>query len=442
MANAMEQTTFLPQEVFSFEIERTDEPLVARGGLVLPHQMAEALGLPKKIDQELPLPGSGRGLPPSAYVMPLLMMLHGGGRALEDLRELRAEVSLRKLLKMKHLPASSTVGDWLRRMGKDGRGLEGLDKVNSHLVKQVLVSKGGNEHTLDLDGTIIEAEKAQAQWTYKKVRGYQPLIGFLQGREGKEGEVRGLIIGDEFRDGNVPSGAKAVAFLERCRQKMPAGKRIAALRADSTWYQAAVFNWCWRWKVRLVVCADQDSAVKEAIHSIGEAEWRAHRGDREIAETVHTMNGTPEAFRLVVQRWPKPQPQLFDPEPYFYHVLASDGVEEVVKFYDQRGEIENWIKELKDGFGMEWMPCGETYANAVFFRLGVMAYNLFVAIKMLSLPRGWHRHTVGTIRWRLYEVAGRVLWEAHRLVLLLATTAEKIRVLLGARRNIRQLAAT
>jgi len=75
------------------------------------------------------------------YVMPLLLMLHGGGRALEDLRELRADVSLQKLLKMKQLPASCTVGDWLRRMGKDRRGLEGLDKVNGHLVKQVLASK-------------------------------------------------------------------------------------------------------------------------------------------------------------------------------------------------------------------------------------------------------------------------------------------------------------
>src|SRR3990172_55423 len=92
VAKRDEQATFLPEEVFSFEIERTDEPLVARGGLVLPHQMAQAMDLPKKIDQELPSPGSPRGAPPSAYVIPLMLMLHGGGRALEDLRELRAEV--------------------------------------------------------------------------------------------------------------------------------------------------------------------------------------------------------------------------------------------------------------------------------------------------------------------------------------------------------------
>lgn len=448
MPDGVEQTSFIPEEVFDFEIERTTEPLIARAGLVLPHQMAKALGLPRKIDQELPAPGSPRGLAPSAFVTPLLLMLHGGGRALEDLRELRAEVSLRKLLKMRDLPASSTVGDWLRRMGKDGRGLNGLERANDHLTKQVIGRQEEREYLLDVDATLIPSEKERAQWTYQKVKGYQPVMGFLQAGEGKDerdGGLRGLIIADEFRDGNVPSGAKAVAFLERCRSKLPPGRRLKALRADSAWYQAEVFNWCQKNEVRLVVCADQDKAVKEAIGSIGEGEWRPHRGDRQIAETVHTMNETREAFRLVVVRWPKPQPDLFENEAYSYHVLSTNGEEpseEVVDYYDQRGEMENWIKELKDGFGMEWMPCGETYANAVFFRLGVIAYNLLVAMKVIGLPKHWRRHTIATIRWRLYQIAGQVLWQAHRAVLRLATTAEKVGLLLGIRRNIQALAAT
>ncbi len=456
MPDGVEQSSFIPEEVFDFDIEATDEPLIARAGLVLPHQMAKALGLPRKIDQELPAPGSPRGLAPSAFVIPLLLMcpkgipagLHGGGRALEDLRELRAEVSLQKLLKIQDLPASTTVGDWLRRMGKDGRGLDGLEIVNDHLTKQVIGRQDEGGYILDVDATIIPSEKEAAQWTYQKVKGYQPLLGFLQEGEGKgeqDGGVRGLIIADEFRDGNVPSGAKAVAFLERCRSKLPPGRRLKALRADSAWYQAEVFNWCQKNAVRLVVCADQDKAVKEVIGSIRKEEWRAHRGDRQIAETVHTMNGTQEAFRLVVVRWPKRQPDLFEKEAYFYHVLATNGEElseEVVDFYDQRGESENWIKELKDGFGMEWMPCGETYANAVYFRLGVIAYNLLVAMKVLGLPKHWRRHTIATIRWRLYQVAGRVLWEARRVVLRLATTADKVGLLLGARQKIRSLAAT
>ena len=49
----------------------------------------------------------------------MIIVLHGGGKKLEDLSEIRAEVSLRELLGLKELPASCTLGDWLRRMGRD-----------------------------------------------------------------------------------------------------------------------------------------------------------------------------------------------------------------------------------------------------------------------------------------------------------------------------------
>jgi len=174
------QSCFLPEEVFDFEIEATGEPLVARAGLVLPHQMAKALGLPREIDRELPAPGSPRGYAPSAFVMPVLLMLHGGGKALDDLREVQGEVSLRKLLRMKQLPDSTTVGDWLRRMGRDGRGLDGLGRVNDHLNRQMLQKAGSTDYILDVDATLIESEKEAAKWSYKATKGYQPMLGFLQ----------------------------------------------------------------------------------------------------------------------------------------------------------------------------------------------------------------------------------------------------------------------
>ena len=99
----------LRQGILPFRIEGSDEPLVARGGLVLPYEMAEALRLPEVIDRELPPPGSGRGYGPSQFVVPLVLMMHGGGKKLEDLREIRAEMSLRQLMRIKELPASCTL---------------------------------------------------------------------------------------------------------------------------------------------------------------------------------------------------------------------------------------------------------------------------------------------------------------------------------------------
>jgi len=154
-----------------FKIVATDEPLIARGGLVLPYELAKSLKLPKVIDRELPQPGSGRGYKPSQFVLPLVLMLHGGGKKLEDLREIKAELSLRELLEMESLPASCTIGDWLRRMGEDGKGLYGLSKVNHHLVREVISGDKGNSYTLDVDATVMEAEKEEAKVTYKRGKG-------------------------------------------------------------------------------------------------------------------------------------------------------------------------------------------------------------------------------------------------------------------------------
>ncbi len=197
--------------------------------------------------------------------MPLVLTLHGGGKKLDDLRELKGEVSLRELLEMKGLPASCTVGDWLRRMGRDGQGLSGLGKANQHMVAEILKRDKRPEYTLDTDATVIEAEKEEAKWTYKKEKGYQPLLGFLY--------ETGLVLWDEFREGNIPAGSGAVEFLEACHRLMPKGKRIAYFRSDSAAYQVRVIEWC--------------SEHKEAIKTIREEEWEPQEKDREIAETVH-----------------------------------------------------------------------------------------------------------------------------------------------------------
>jgi len=72
------------------------------------------------------------------------------------------------------------------------------------------------------------------------------------------------------------------------------------------------------------------------------------------------MNHTKAAFRLSIKREARPQPDLFDADaPYAYHVVAShwpvegETAHEVLGWHNQRGQAENFNKELKIGFGME-----------------------------------------------------------------------------------------
>ena len=412
----------IKQTVLPFKLETTMDMITPHAGLALLGEFAVGLGLNKALDRYLPIPGSGVGYLASEHVFPLVLMLNGGGRSLEDSREIREDSGLREILHLERMPSSDATGDWCRRSGSNG-GLEGLEKVNSKtLLKRGLKRDKHKGYTLDIDATGIVAEKESAKMTYKGHPGYMPMVGHLA--------ENALIVGDEFREGNDSPGSRNLEFLQYCQRQLPKGKRIKAFRSDSAAYQAKVINYCQEKGIEFAIGGDLDAAVKNAIRNMMEDEWRAYQNGF-IGETVHSMNETEEAFRLVVIRRPY-QSTFFEEEESTekYTVIATnrkDSAEEVVQWYNQRGQCsENRIKELKIGFGMERMPCGQFEANAVFFRIGVLAYNLGRLFVLSTLDMPWHRHQVQTLRWKFYETAGKIVFHGGQIYLKVSRGLEKL----------------
>ena len=247
----------IQQTIFPFKIEMTKERLTAHGGLALMAEFNHGIGLRELTDRYLPVPGSNRGFDPSVMVDTLVLMLQGGGRSLEDLRELKNEEGLMKLMGRDEIPEPDTVGDWLRRMGdpKTGQpGLKGLDRVRDKINERILKRDGMKEYTLDADATEIIGEKADALFTYNGNKGYMPMLGFLYETP--------VCLYDEFREGNVAPAYGQKAFYLECKRRMPSGKRIGYYRSDSASYQAELFNQLEEDGVKYAITADQDKAVK------------------------------------------------------------------------------------------------------------------------------------------------------------------------------------
>ena len=125
------------QSVLAFKLERTEEKVTARSGLVLYSEFMKGIGLGAIVDRHMPRAGSGRGFKAISYIEPLSMMLYGGGEAIEEVREIREDHPLREAVQMERIPSSSAIGDWLRRMGERG-GIEGMERINDGVVKKVL----------------------------------------------------------------------------------------------------------------------------------------------------------------------------------------------------------------------------------------------------------------------------------------------------------------
>ena len=425
----------IPQTIISFKLETTKEKLTAHGGLALMAEFNYGIGLTNLCDNYLPLPKSNRGYMPSVFVDTLVLMLQAGGSALEDIRELNNEEGLMKLIGRDIVPNPDTVGDWLRRMGNDG--LTGLDKTRTAINHRLLRRDGIKEYTLDADATEIIAEKSDAVYNYKGNIGYMPMLGFLF--------ETGICIYDDFREGNVSPSAGQQKFYLACKERMPKGKKIRYYRADSASYQAGLVNQLEQDGVIYGITADMDKAVKALIETIKEDQWVEPENGcgYKIAETIHCMNRTSQAFRLVIKRQPK-QRDLFknEEDEFKYHAIATNyskeekNAYEVIKWHNQRGQAENFNKEVKIGFGMERMPCGQSKANAVYFRIGIIAYNLFQGFKRISCPEAWQKHTIGTFRWKMVQVAGRIVRHAGEVILKLAIDIKQLEMFKGIRARV------
>lgn len=437
------------RNVLPFKLQATPELLTANAGLALFGEFVRGVGVARWVEQCLPAPGSAVGYAAADYVTPLMLMLCGGGRSLEDMRQIYTDDGLRHLLKLEHKPSTDAVGDWMRRMGEGaGAGLSGLGQVNRRIVAQRLrqMERTGNSastgHTLDIDASQIVAEKEAAKWTYKGEQGYMPIVGHLA--------EAGMVVHEEFRDGNAAPASGNLPFIKACQEALPRGHQIKRLRADSATYQAEVFNYCEAQGMEFAIGGRCGGSVTALVQGIEEAQWKKY-ADCAITEVTHSMNNTGKAFRLVVVRR-RHQADLFDDQGKpqeaklvtKYTLIASNfaashSASDIYTWYCQRGQVsENGIKELKIGFGMERMPCGQLGANAVFFRIGAITHNLFVLFKTVALDHSWQRHQVQTVRWRLLHLAGKVTHSARGWIL--KVNADALEMLEAIRTRTREFA--
>jgi hypothetical protein len=101
----------IKQTFLAFKLEQTKDLITAHAELALFGEFTIGLGVLEAIDKTLPAPCSGAGYRASEQVLPLMLMLNGGGRSLEDLRQIRDDQGLREVLELKRMASSDATGD-------------------------------------------------------------------------------------------------------------------------------------------------------------------------------------------------------------------------------------------------------------------------------------------------------------------------------------------
>ena len=203
------------------------------------------------------------------------------------------------------------------------------------------------------------------------------------------------------------------------------------VRADSGFYAHALVAVCRAMEVRFSITIRQHARLRNIIEAIPETDWTPipywMDGAAAVAETTYTpFQSEPDAapVRLIVRRVkPTSGSKLALFAAYSYHgfITDRDGATLALEADHRRhAEIENAIRDLKYGVGLNHLTSGRFAANpepaeGAWLAVQVIAHNLARWTARIGL--GEPVVTTKTLRRRFFSLAGRLTRSARRLTL-------------------------
>ena len=402
-----------------------DRRLVANAGLLLPATLARHFGLPELVQQRLDLGDAPGRANTGDKMMTLVASALAGGDRIDDADALRAGGMAGVLGCV--VKAPSTLGTFLRSFWWGH--VRQLDRVNRQLLDRAWAAAAGpgdSPLTIDLDSTICEtyglAKEGARHHGYTGARGYHPLLATAAGT--------GDVLMARLREGRANTARDAAHFLRETVGRVRYGGASGQLtvRADSGFYAHTVGSACREMDVCFSITVRQHKILRDLrlIEAIPEQDWTPISywmdGAADVAETTYTPFQTkPDAapVRLIVRRVkPTPGSQLAHFATYSYHGFITDRDGETLELeadHRRHAEVENAIRDLKYGVGLNHLPSGRFAANAAWLAVQVIAHNLARWTARIGL--GEQIVTTKTLRRRLFSIAGRPTRSARRLTL-------------------------
>ena len=231
-----------------------------------------------------------------------------------------------------------------------------------------------------------------------------------------------------LREGHADTVRGAAHFLvETIGRVRDAGATDQlTMRADSGFYASEVVAACRKLDVRFSITIRQHKGVRRLIEAIPEDAWTPIPywldGGADVAETTYTPFADQKdarSVRLIVRRVrPAPGCQLAVFTFYDFHAFITDLEGPTLALeadHRRHAEIENAIRDLKYGVGLNHLPSGKFAANGAWLAVQVMAHNLARWTVRIGLTEGIV--TTKTLRRRLFALAGRLTRSARRLTL-------------------------
>lgn len=337
-------------------------------------------------------------------------------------------------------PSSITIGNFLRSFS-----LRQIEQIRNQLPWLALKIRLWFEPKIKkiifkMDGTLHEQfgnKMEGVEFNYKNFKGLSSQNLF---------DDKGLCYGFNLRRGATHSSMGAVEMLSNTFKFVPKSIQKYFL-ADSAYANTDIYNCLLNNHVSFAICLPE-TAWGALLENYGnKITWHKTRMKFfdslkcEIGDIIYPKKGLSMGrtfLRVVLIRTKKKEIKAGDNHPYHYYAIVTNishsemTNENILRFYRKRANVENYIKDLKNGMDFHHFPCQSLKANHVWGLIGIIAYNLMRIASFTLFPNTGC--FIKTTRRKIVSIASEVIKHARsieiRMMNYLAEEVKRLKMIL------------
>lgn len=288
------------------------------------------------------------------------------------------------------------------------------------LATQFFTAQGYRQLVLDIDSTHFDTYGYQEKTAFNShygTMGYHPLII----TETQSGLVLPLLL----RSGERYTSYNAGKVLEPLIEALEGYSLI--LRGDSGFATPAICSLSEHHQFDFVIRLKKNSRLNKLADKAIDPVLFNKNIDHEICsyeELDYRADTWKELDVRVVSEAKRPANELVFDTTELVTSFKKLSIEDLFRFYRQRGEMENIIKELKEGFAFGKTDSSSFEVNQVRMYLSTFAYNIVQIFKHDFIPRNkWTGIT--KLRFDYFHIGGRIVKYSRQITIVLSANYEK-----------------
>ena len=341
------------------------------------------------------------------------------------------------ILDKETLASQPTLSRFFNRMDEDT--LEQFNEINRGLRRKIYSIEKPEMVLLDLDSTLLETygkQEGEGFNFHYQAHGYHPLLCY----DGLKGDLLKI----QNRRGSNHTSNGVIDFmqplLDEFQSDYPDTKLF--LRGDSGFSVPDLYEQCETNGVSYIIKLKENANLgKLSADLIEELSEKTKDNIVDYAVVYGELcyqAASWEYPRRIVCKIEKPVDQMTYIRSYIVTNMDLDP-ESLIMLYRNRGHMENFIKESKNGFDFAAVSSRSEIVNANRVQIRALTYNLFNWFRRLVLPKAMRKSMVDTIRLKLIKIAARVVRSSRYIIFKLCSSCPYKDAFYETLNNIRRL---